>query len=46
MIFIKVIAIVATAAAVVAAVVGTVITTAVINWFFREGGSGGKESTE
>ncbi len=40
MIFIKVIAIVATAAAVVAAVVGTVITTAVINWFFREGGSG------
>ena len=40
MIFIKVIAIVAPAAAVVAAVVGTVITTAVINWFFREGGSG------
>ena len=40
MIFIKVIAIVATSAAVVAAVVGTVITTAVINWFFREGGSG------
>ena len=40
MIFIKVIAIVATAAAVVAAVVGTVITTAVINWFFREGASG------
>lgn len=38
MIFIKVIAIVATAAAVVAVGVGTVITTAVINWFFREGG--------
>lgn len=43
MIFIKVIVIVvavATAAAVIAAGIGTVITTAVINWFFREGGSG------
>ena len=41
MIFIKVIAIVAivaAVAAVIAAGVGTAITTAVINWFFREGG--------
>ena len=43
MIFIKGIAIVevvAAVATVAAAAVGTVITTAVINWFFREGGSG------
>lgn len=40
MIFIKVIVIMAAAAAAVAVGVGTVITTAVINWFFQEGGSG------